>query len=312
LVNVVFGEEFVEQFLKVNDRKARSDHEFKTTAKVFYIKANLAHTTTLASTIDKSGKGDQLNHDDDGLSLSTIDDNSDDKANDCYCDLVIPSGNHYLRDLTTNLHINLRNVDVFSTEGFCKKVLDLFAVRGVMRTNMHASGTHNSDPWNFVQQALATVKPSGLTHVLVYYFYLQCETTPGIDNSFQPFLDPELMGSTETMAEIADGHSPSVAKTGKRKVGTILEDVSDQLRQLIATTKEHAISQAVQQTLENNRAKDAAINWAAQQKLENERTQEAVKNQAKVLKWESRLKIAIALGDKVALKELEEEAKAFN
>jgi hypothetical protein len=37
-----------------------------------------------------------------------------------------------------------------------------------------------------------------------------------------------------------------------------------------------------------------------------------VKNQAKVLKWESQLKLAIALGDKVALKELEEEAKAFN
>jgi hypothetical protein len=44
---VVFGEEFVEQFLKVNDRKAHADHEFKTTAKAFYIKANLAHATTL-------------------------------------------------------------------------------------------------------------------------------------------------------------------------------------------------------------------------------------------------------------------------
>jgi hypothetical protein len=253
LVNVVFGEEFVDQFLKVNDWKAQADHEFKTTAKAFYIKANLAHATTLASTIDKSVKGDRLNSEDDGLSLSTIDNNSDDdEANDCYCDLVIPSGNHYLRNLTTNPHINLRNVDVFSMEGFRKKVLDLFAVRGVMKTNMHASGTHDSDPWNFVQHALATVKPSGLTHVSVYYFYLRCKTTPGIDDSFQPFLDPELMGSTETMAEKADGHSPSVAKTGKRKVGTILEDVSDQLRELIATTKEHAINQAAQQKLETS------------------------------------------------------------
>jgi hypothetical protein len=109
------------------------------------------------------------------------------------------------------------------------------------------------------------------------------------------------MGSTETMADKADGDAPSSAKTGKRKVGTILEDVSDQLRELIATTKQRAINQAAQQKLENERAKDAAINQAAQQKLENERA-----------KWESRLKIAIALGDKVALKELEEEAKAFN
>jgi hypothetical protein len=117
----------------------------------FILKPILPTAMTLASTIVKSVKGDWLNSDNDGLSLSMIDDNSDNEANDCYCDLVIPSGNHYLRDLTTNLHINLHNVDVFSTEGFCKKVLDLFAVRGVMKTNMHASGTHDSDPWNFVQ-----------------------------------------------------------------------------------------------------------------------------------------------------------------
>jgi hypothetical protein len=89
--------------------------------------------------------------------------------------------------------------------------------------------------------------------------------TPGIDNSFQLFLDPELMGLTETMADKADGEAPR-SKTAKCKVGTILGDVSNQLHLLIATTKECAINQAVQQKLENKRAQDAVMHHAKEMK----------------------------------------------
>jgi hypothetical protein len=88
---------------------------------------------------------------DDGLSLSLIDDNSE--GNDCYCELVLLSGNHYLCNPATNEHINLHNVGVIYSR-FLQKSIGFVAVCGVMKTNMHASGTHDSDPWNCSQQAL--------------------------------------------------------------------------------------------------------------------------------------------------------------
>ena len=78
----------------------------------------------------------------------------------------------------------------FETEAFCKKILYLFRIRRKMKENMTVSGTHNSDPWNFVECAMTGVR--GFTKVAVYYFYKQREANGDIDSCFQPFLDTSI------------------------------------------------------------------------------------------------------------------------
>jgi hypothetical protein len=65
-----------------------------------------------------------------------------------------------------------------------------------MKDNMTVSGTHNSDPWNFVD--IANKIPGGrrLPKVGVLYFYRRCEEFPDVDAAFQTFLDDSLKGST--------------------------------------------------------------------------------------------------------------------
>jgi hypothetical protein len=41
-----------------------------------------------------------------------------------------------------------------------------------------------------------------VTHLAVYHFWNQCEHTLGINENFQPFLDPEIKGSTVNMVII--------------------------------------------------------------------------------------------------------------
>ena len=47
-INVVFSEEFIEDFKTVNDRKARKDHESKNTSKAFWIRAAIAYNSCVA------------------------------------------------------------------------------------------------------------------------------------------------------------------------------------------------------------------------------------------------------------------------
>jgi hypothetical protein len=41
-----------------------------------------------------------------------------------------------------------------------------------------------------------------VTHLAVYNFWMQCEHQLGIDASFQPFLDPEIKGSTVDIGNV--------------------------------------------------------------------------------------------------------------
>ena len=62
---------------------------------------------------------------------------------------------------------------------------------------MTVSGTHDNEPWNFVECAMAKV-PGGFTKITVYFFYKQCEACDGIDSVFQPFSDSSMVGNTTT------------------------------------------------------------------------------------------------------------------
>jgi hypothetical protein len=47
-INVVFSEEFIEDFKTVNNRKARKDHESKNTSKAFWIRAAIVYNSCVA------------------------------------------------------------------------------------------------------------------------------------------------------------------------------------------------------------------------------------------------------------------------
>ena len=47
-INVVFSEEFIEDFNTVNEQKARKDHESKNTSKAFWIRAAIVYNSCVA------------------------------------------------------------------------------------------------------------------------------------------------------------------------------------------------------------------------------------------------------------------------
>ena len=59
---------------------------------------------------------------------------------------------------------------------------------------MTKSGTHDSDPYNFVEVAMRGF--TGLTPISVFYFYKRCDEHPDIDSVFQPFMYDDLKGNS--------------------------------------------------------------------------------------------------------------------
>jgi hypothetical protein len=47
--------------------------------------------------------------------------------------------------------------------------MDLFKVRRKMKKNMTEPGTHDSDPWHFLENVMLGL--SGLNKISAYYFY---------------------------------------------------------------------------------------------------------------------------------------------
>ena len=89
------------------------------------------------------------------------------------------------------------------------------------------SGTHDSDPYNFVKVAMRGF--TGLTLISVFYFYKQCDECPDIDSVFQPFMNDDLKGNSITLGTCDDNDtSPStLASTPK----TVLYDQMDTMVQ---------------------------------------------------------------------------------
>jgi hypothetical protein len=131
-VNVVFGEEFIDEFLMVNDCMSRMDHETARTYD-FWICAALAHNACAES----------LGVSDDGSHSS-----APDMLLDPYCRLVFEDeDNIHLVNLANDGEINLSSVIQFDTTAFRKKILNLFKIwRIIQEENMTISGTHNNEP----------------------------------------------------------------------------------------------------------------------------------------------------------------------
>ena len=162
-------------------------------------------------------------------------------TDDEFATLIVSYHNPVLADLATNEEVDLVQFEQMETNAFRKKCLDLFKVRSIMKENMMKSGTHGSDPYNFVEVAMRGF--TGLTPISVFYFYKQCDEHPDIDSVFQPFMNDDLKGNSITLGTCDDDDtSPStLASTSK----TVLVDQMDtmvqqgsQLLELLKTSVE--------------------------------------------------------------------------
>jgi hypothetical protein len=82
---------------------------------------------------------------------------------DPYCRLVIDNeDNIHLAHLTNDREVNLSYVVQFDTTSF-RKILNPFTVWCIIQENMTSSRTHDNEPWNFVETAMAKIPNAGFT-----------------------------------------------------------------------------------------------------------------------------------------------------
>jgi hypothetical protein len=151
-VNVVFGEESIDEFLMVNDCKSRMDQGTARTFQDFWIHAALAHNACAGS----------LGVSDEALSDDGSHSSVPDMLLDPYCRLVIEDEeNIHLVNLTNGGEINLSSVVQFDTPACRKKILHLFKIWRIIQENMTISGTHSNESWNIVVTAMAKISNAG-------------------------------------------------------------------------------------------------------------------------------------------------------
>ena len=147
---------------------------------------------------------------------------------DEFATLIISYKDPVLANLDTNDEVDLGQFEqIMETNAFRKKCLDLFKVWSIMKENMMKSGTHDSDPYNFVEVAMRGF--TGLTPISVFYFYKRCDEHPDIDSVFQPFMNDNLKGNSITLGTCDDDNtSPSTLVSTSK---TVLFDQMDMMVQ---------------------------------------------------------------------------------
>ena len=163
-------------------------------------------------------------------------DNQSTMDND-FATLIVSYDNPVVADLDTNEEVNLAQCEQMEMNAFQKKCLDLFKVWSIMKENMTKSGTHDSDPYNFVNVAMRGF--TGLTLIFVFYSYKQCDEHPDIDSVFQPFMNDDLKGNSITLGTCDDDDtSPSTpASTSKTVLFDQMDTMVQQGNQLLELLK---------------------------------------------------------------------------
>ena len=131
-----------------------------------------------------------------------IPEDNESTMDDEFATLIVSYDNPVLADLDTNEEVDLAQFEQMEMNAFQKKCLDLFKVCSIMKENMTKSGTHDSDPYNFVEVAMRGF--TGLTPISVFYFYKWCDEHPDIDLVFQPFMNDDLKGNSITLGTCDD------------------------------------------------------------------------------------------------------------
>jgi hypothetical protein len=340
-VNVVFSDEFITGLLSVNDRKGRREHETNDMYLSFWQRATDAHNiTSICLDVDETVVEVVCTNDtrssisarkpaaSDLLDDSTSEDESQNRdadtvpTNDVFATLVIPVGDEYLCSLQADPEINLqRNIILYEMKAFRTKILNLFKIRRDMKANMTVSGTHDSDPWNFIEASMKKVP--GYTKISVYYFYKRCEEMGnGVDAHFSPFLDSDLIGDSGSLESLDDSYSAPSQRKRKSPDSEFLSQIAQQgeamLQLMTASEKllqesekdrrQEAMDRRQEAMDRRQEAKDRANAVAAAAKDRANAVAAAVAEQRKSKSFERRLALAQALNDTDALRKLQAEA----
>ena len=207
-VNVIFSNQFIEELKKVNNKKSQADHESGNTPKHFWIRVAMAYNNRQDADMVEEGLTDPT--------AVAIPEENESTMEDEFATLIVSYEDPVLADLDVNEEVDLAQFEQMETNAFRKKCLDLFKVRSIMKENMTKSGTHDSDPYNFVEVAMRGF--TGLT---------QCDEHPDIDSMFQPFMNDNLKGNSITLGTCDDDDTspPTIGSTSK----TVLFDQMDMM-----------------------------------------------------------------------------------
>jgi hypothetical protein len=170
----------------------------------------------------------------------------------------------------------------------------LFKVRRLMKKNMTQSGTHDNDPYNFVEIAMREF--TGLTPIGVYYFYVRCEANKGIDDAFQPFLDNSLKGSSVDLGDDQSSSEGSAKKNARDAANPDFAGMHQQLMQEMTQNNKRMIESMDEQVRETKRSNDVRQQKCDEMKRYNNFMQ--------------RLELAKAMNDNEAMKKLLEESNS--
>ena len=166
---------------------------------------------------------------------------------DDFATLIVSYNDPVLAELETNEEVDLAQFEQMEMNPVQKKCLDLFIVWSIIKENMMKSGTHDSDPYNFVEVAIRGFM--GLTPISVFYFYKQCDEHPDIDLVFQLFMNDALKGNSITLGTCDDDDmSPStLASTSKTVLFDQMDTMVQQGNQLLELLKTSVEEQNLEQ-----------------------------------------------------------------
>jgi hypothetical protein len=213
-------------------------------------------------------------------------------------------GDEYLCSLQADPEINLqKNIILYEMKAFRTKILNLFKIRRDMKANMTVSGTHDSDPWNFIEASMKKVP--GYTKISVYYFYKRCEEMGnGVDAHFSPFLDSDLIGDSGSLESLDDSYSAPSQRKRKSPDSEFLSQIAQQGEAMLQLM---TASEKLLQESEKDRRQEA-MDRRQEAKDRANAVAAAAAEQRKSKSFERRLALAQALNDTDALRKLQAEA----
>jgi hypothetical protein len=193
LCNVIFGHDFLDDLLALNDGKNRVDHETGGMPSDFW--AGVTEALNCAS--------------DDDATASTV--------------IIAEEDPHY----EEVMELDLNDYDQMTSAVVRKKFNLLMKIWKIIRKNMTLSGKHDNDAFNFVELAMKKAGScTGVSVLGVYYFHALCDANPDIDVNFADEMDDALMGNTNQPLDSLETWSDDGVDAEKRSDGTTSAAVS--------------------------------------------------------------------------------------
>ena len=163
----------------------------------------------------------------------------DDEDNNPAFKMVVDINNEHYEDL---ICADLHDAELMTADVMRKKITELFRIRRQVQKNMTQSGTHESDPFDFMQVATHSLAISGTPPLASYYFFLRCDENPEIDIAHQDSLDPEMEGSTVSSLEAAAPKSNE-----KKRAYAAIYDISTTTKRIAdGIEQQNSIAQVTQ------------------------------------------------------------------